>query len=53
MTLHSEERNNDDTSNPEEVVVETLKLCGDGSTNRKVKWDEDVIDNKGLGRKKI
>nr|CAG8475503.1 9471_t:CDS:2 [Entrophospora candida] len=39
---------NGDTSNP----VGTLKLRGGGPTDRKVKWDEDVIDNEGLGRKK-
>jgi protein phosphatase 1 regulatory subunit 11 len=61
MTIHPEElaeeqgsassgEANDSSTQP----VGTLKLRGGGgqSSNRKVKWDDDVIDNEGLGRKK-
>ena len=30
----------------------TLRLRGGTSEDRKVKWDEEVVDNEGLGRKK-
>lgn len=29
----------------------TLQLRGGPVTNRRVQWDEDVVDNEGLGRK--
>ncbi|GES97039.1 hypothetical protein RCL_jg5106.t1 [Rhizophagus clarus] len=63
MTIHPEEfteevgpvsseEENDLSTQP----VGTLKLRGDGSgqsSNRKVKWDDTVVDNEGLGRKKL
>ncbi|CAI2166413.1 16057_t:CDS:2 [Funneliformis geosporum] len=59
LTLHPEElaedaesvpsREADDTSSQ---PIGTLKLRGRPSDNRKVKWDDGVVDNEGLGRKK-
>lgn len=62
MTIHPEELAEEvgPVSSEEEnelstQPVGTLKLRGDGdgqSSGRKVKWDDTVVDNEGLGRKK-
>ncbi|CAG8551710.1 731_t:CDS:2 [Funneliformis caledonium] len=57
LTLHPEELGEepvpsgeaDDTSSQ---PIGTLKLRGRPSDNRKVKWDDGVVDNEGLGKKK-
>jgi protein phosphatase 1 regulatory subunit 11 len=62
MTIHPEELaeeigpvSSEEESDLSTQPVGTLKLRGDGdgqSSNRKVKWDDTVVDNEGLGRKK-
>jgi protein phosphatase 1 regulatory subunit 11 len=61
MTIHPEELAEETVpvSSGEEKEsstqpVGTLKLRGGSgqSSNRKVKWDDTVVDNEGLGRKK-
>ncbi|CAG8503156.1 6179_t:CDS:2 [Dentiscutata heterogama] len=57
MTLHPEEleevqSSGEETSNSPQTIG-TLKLRGGGlSGDRKVKWDENVVDNEGMGKKK-
>ncbi|KAG9300690.1 hypothetical protein G9A89_023488 [Geosiphon pyriformis] len=60
MTLHPEELGEESsvgdsgTTRPEDAVVVdgTLKLHGGSSVDRKVQWDEGVVDNEGMGKKK-
>ena len=61
MTIHPEEIAEEEgripsggTSDSSPQPAGTLKLRGGGgqSSSRKVKWDDGVIDNEGLGRKK-
>ncbi|CAG8779280.1 9321_t:CDS:2 [Gigaspora margarita] len=57
LTLHPEDleegqSSGEETSNPPQTVG-TLKLRGARlSGDRKVKWDENVVDNEGMGKKK-
>ncbi|RIB11033.1 phosphatase inhibitor-domain-containing protein [Gigaspora rosea] len=57
MTLHPEDleegqSSGEETSSPPQAVG-TLKLRGGRlSGDRKVKWDENVVDNEGMGKKK-
>ncbi|CAG8448449.1 2239_t:CDS:2 [Acaulospora morrowiae] len=58
MTIHPEELAEVDRQDPSEEnsdqlqSVGTLKLRGGGQNNRKVKWDNGVVDNEGMGKKK-
>lgn len=61
MTIHPEELaevgpvSSEEENELSTQPVGTLKLRGDGdgqSSGRKVKWDDTVVDNEGLGRKK-
>ncbi|CAG8460440.1 2082_t:CDS:2 [Ambispora leptoticha] len=61
MTIHPEEvaeqgvgGEGSSNSAEEPIISGTLKLCGSDSNNesRKVKWDDDVVDNEKLGRKR-
>ena len=58
MTLHPEELVEDagpdsleEANDSSQQPVGTLKLRGSPS-DRKVKWDDGVVDNEGLGKKK-
>ncbi|CAG8525484.1 9901_t:CDS:2 [Ambispora gerdemannii] len=58
MTIHPEEvaeqgvGGEGSSSNAEEPIISgTLKLCG-GNENRNVQWEDDVVDNEKLGKKK-
>ncbi|CAG8471332.1 12676_t:CDS:2 [Racocetra persica] len=56
MTLHpedlEEQSSGEETRNPSQSVG-TLRLRGGGlPSGRKVKWDENVVDNEGMGKKK-
>ncbi|CAG8464798.1 6668_t:CDS:2 [Cetraspora pellucida] len=57
LTLHpedleEEQSSGEETRNPSRSVG-TLRLRGGGlSSGRKVKWDENVVDNEGMGKKK-
>ncbi|KAK9764667.1 Type 1 phosphatases regulator ypi1 [Basidiobolus ranarum] len=40
------------TSDAEEHFAGTIRLAGATSPNRRVRWDDNVVDNEGLGKKK-
>lgn len=40
---------NEEPTNP---VVGVLELMGEPSTGRRVQWDEEVVDNENMGKKK-
>ncbi|KAK9761762.1 Type 1 phosphatases regulator ypi1, variant 2 [Basidiobolus ranarum] len=40
------------TSDNEEQFTGTIRLEGSTEPNRRVRWDESVVDNEGLGKKK-
>ncbi|CAG8440080.1 4581_t:CDS:2 [Cetraspora pellucida] len=56
LTLHPEdleEQSSGEETRNSSRSVGTLRLRGGGlSSGRKVKWDENVVDNEGMGKKK-
>jgi hypothetical protein len=53
MTVHATETGEEGSADEEDNHVHgVLSLTGEPSTERRVQWDDDVIDNEHLNKKK-